>query len=62
MPENTRAPIPKRRWLPALGVAVIAVAAGVGWFFLKEIRLFTAHAYNDEDWKEVVDLIGKGEF
>ena len=38
MPENTRAPIPKRRWLPALGVAVIAVAAGVGWFFLKEIR------------------------
>src|SRR5260221_14242258 len=39
MPEDARAPAnPKRRWLPALGVAVIAVAAGVGWFFLKEVR------------------------
>ena len=38
MPEDATAPVPKRRWLPALGVAVIAVVAGVGWFFLKEVR------------------------
>ncbi len=38
MPEDASAPAPKRRWLPALGVAVVAVAAGVGWFFLKEVR------------------------
>ena len=38
MPADARAPAPKRRWLPALGVAVIAVVAGVGWFFLKEVR------------------------
>jgi membrane fusion protein (multidrug efflux system) len=38
MPEDARAPAPKRRWLPALGVAVLAVIVGVGWFFLKEIR------------------------
>jgi membrane fusion protein (multidrug efflux system) len=39
MPEDATAPAaPKRRWLPALGVAVIAVVAGMGWFFLKEIR------------------------
>ena len=38
MPEDARAPAPKRRWLPALGVAVIAVVVGVGWFFLKEVR------------------------
>ena len=39
MPENaSAAAAPKRRWLPALGLAVIAVVAGVGWFFLKEVR------------------------
>jgi membrane fusion protein, multidrug efflux system len=38
MPEDASVPAPKRRWLPALGVAVIAVVAGVGWFFLKEVR------------------------
>jgi membrane fusion protein (multidrug efflux system) len=38
MPEDATAPAPKRRWLPAIGVAVIAVVAGVGWFFLKEVR------------------------
>ncbi len=38
MPEDASAPAPKRRWLPALGLAVIAVVAGVGWFFLKEVR------------------------
>ena len=37
MPEDASVPAPKRRWLPALGVAVIAVVAGVGWFFLKEV-------------------------
>jgi hypothetical protein len=38
MPEDARAPITQRRWLPALGLAIVAVVAGVGWFFLKEIR------------------------
>src|SRR5580693_7370173 len=38
MPEDARASAPKRRWLPALGVAIVAVVAGVGWFFLKEVR------------------------
>jgi membrane fusion protein, multidrug efflux system len=38
MPEDATAPASKRRWLPAIGLAVIAVTAGVSWFFLKEIR------------------------
>lgn len=35
MPEDAPAPSPKRRWLPAIGLAVVAViAAGAGWFLL----------------------------
>ena len=38
MPEDARAPGSKRRWLPAVGAAVLVVVLGGGWFLLKETR------------------------
>ena len=38
MPEDARAPGTKRRWLPAVGAAVLVVVLGGGWFLLKETR------------------------
>src|SRR5437660_6644323 len=38
MPEDARAPGSKRRWLPAVGAAALAVVLGAGWFVLKEMR------------------------
>jgi membrane fusion protein (multidrug efflux system) len=34
MAEDAPAPSPKRRWLPAMGLALVAVIAGAAWFFL----------------------------
>ena len=38
MPEQVRSPSPKRRWLPAAGLAVLAIVVGAGWLLLKEAR------------------------
>ena len=38
MPEDARAPGSKRRWLPAVGAAVLVIVLGGGWFLLKETR------------------------
>jgi len=45
MPEDARVPGPKKRWLTAVGAAVLAVVVlGGGWFLLKETRTTPAAA------------------
>ena len=44
MPEDARIAGSRKRWLPAVGVAVLVVVLGVGWFILKETRTSTPAA------------------
>jgi membrane fusion protein, multidrug efflux system len=44
MPEDARIPGSKRRWLPAVGAAVLVVVLGAGWFIFKETRTATPAA------------------
>jgi membrane fusion protein, multidrug efflux system len=44
MPEGARIPGSRRRWLPAVGVAVLVGVLGAGWFILKETRTSTPAA------------------
>ncbi len=38
MPDDTRAPRLKKRWLPALGLVAVAAIAAVGWLLFKDSR------------------------
>ena len=44
MPEGARAPGSMKRWLPAIGAAVLVVVLGAGWLLFKETRTATPAA------------------